>query len=148
MGSTNTTSGNVRKALEVTKFLQAEDRPLEEVPLPECYGKGACVYVRRMSGTERSQIEKRWYDKEVSANPGGFRWDVLLRTIVDEEGNALFTADMQADVMGKSAGTLETLFEKACELNGLRKKDVEELEKNSESGQSSDSSSGSAHLVG
>jgi hypothetical protein len=133
------------KAIAAKAFLAAEDRPLEKVPLPECYGKEACFYVRRMSGTERSEIEKRWYNKEVSTNPGGFRWDVLLRTIVDEGGNAIFTADMQAGVMGKNAGTLEMLFEKACELNGLRAKDVEELEKNSESGQSSGSSSDCAY---
>ena len=134
------------KAIAAKAFLAADDRPLEKVPLDlALYGEGACVYVRRMSGTERSQIEKQWYDKDVADNPGGFRWDVILRTIVDEAGNALFKSDMQAAVMGKSAGTLETLFEKACELNGLRKKDVEELEKNSESGQSNDSSSDCAY---
>ncbi len=129
------------KAIGAKAFLLADDRPSESVLLdPRYYGDGACVYVRRMSGKERSDIEKRWYDKEVGQNPGGFRWDVLQRAVVDENGNALFEPGMQADVMGKSAGTLETLFEKACELNGLRSKDIEELEKNSESVQSTASS--------
>lgn len=117
-------------------FLDADDRPLVAVPLDEeLYGPDARIYVRVFDGHERSALEANWADKETKKNPGGLRWDVLHRTLCDERGRPLFAPEDHQELMGKNAGTLETLFEKACDLNGLRKKDVEELEKNSDDGQ-------------
>lgn len=129
-------------------FLAAPDRPPVPVPLDEAlYGPGACVFLRIMSGTERSEYEKKWAGKDAGKNPGTFRWDLLVRTIVDERGEPLFGAEDEAAVMAKNAGTLEMLFEESGKLNGLRRKDVEDLEKNSQTGPESGSSSDSAPLA-
>lgn len=120
-------------------FLAAEDRPLVPVELdPELYGPDARIYLRAMDGYERSELEKRWADKKASENPSSFRWDVLHRCLRDEQGVLLFGLDDENRIMGtkdrpgKNAGTLEQFFTLACEMNGLTKKDVEELEKNSD----------------
>jgi hypothetical protein len=123
----------VEKALARDVFLAARKLPLDRVPLDETlYGEGACLYVRSMTGHDRSEYEKRWGGKTAAKNPGAFRWDMLLRTVCDEEGELIFRdADGQL-AMEQDAGTIETLFEAACVMNGLRERDVEELAKNSE----------------
>ena len=124
------------KALSCAEFVTTADRPPQRISLDEeLYGEGACLYGCVWSGEERSEFERAWMDKDVKKNPGGFRWDVLSLTICDDGGNLLFLEQDREGVMSKNAGTLEMLFETCCTLNGLGKKDVEELEKNSESGQ-------------
>jgi hypothetical protein len=119
------------KALAKEAFLAADDRKLVRVGLAEAYGAEACVYVRVMSGKERSEVEKIWAGpKKPSTDPGGFRWDLLVRCVADEEGRTLFEEGDREAVMQKSSATLETLFEAACRENGFRDKDVEELEGN------------------
>jgi hypothetical protein len=60
-------------------------------------------------------------------------------TIVDEEGNRLFS-DADVKLLGqKSAAALDKLFEVAQKLSGLKDEDVEELAKNSEDDLSEDS---------
>ena len=124
------------KATTKEAFLAANDRPLVRVPLDEAlYGKDACFYVFVMTGDERSDFEARWMARDVKKQPGAFRWDLLFRTVVNELGEAIFNEKDREAAMGKSAPTMEKLFEKSCEVNALREKDVVELEKNSDSSQ-------------
>jgi hypothetical protein len=123
-------------------FFDADDLPLTEVPLPaEFYGEGAVLFVRTMDGRERSAWEKRWMDEQVKEDPGGFRWDLLQKTVVDADGRPFFAAEDEAllmgtaDKAGKSAKTIELLFDASRELNGLSESDVKALEKNSDAGQ-------------
>lgn len=119
------------RVLGKEEFLQSDDKKPTWVPLPpDLYGEDSGFFVRVMSGWERSEIEKLYIDGDPKQDPGGFRGRILVSTIVDESGKPVFDkSDIQA-IMEKNAGTLEVLFEKTCELNGLTKKDVERLEKN------------------
>ena len=83
-----------------------------------------------MTATERSEIERRWSDKDAKKDPGLFRADVLCETLKKKDGTPLGTREQICELMSKSAGAIETLFEAACRINGLTKKDVEELEGN------------------
>jgi hypothetical protein len=124
------------KALARDVFLAARKLPFEKVSLDEAmYGKDACLYVRSMTGKDRSEYEKRWMGRNAAKSPGAFRWDLLVRTVCNEEGELIFKeADGQL-AMEQDASTIEDLFEAACFLNGLREKDVKDLAKNSESDQ-------------
>ena len=123
----------MKKAIDKQAFLKANDLPLTWVPLPEDkYGKDAGVYVRNMTGAERSALEDRFAsDKRMPV--GAFRKAVLLSTVVDEEGKPLFADKDGEAVMAKNAGVLETMFERSCEINGLTQKDVDNIEGNSQS---------------
>jgi hypothetical protein len=133
------------KAITKEEFLAADDLPLEKFDLPaEFFGEDACVYLRMMTARERGDWEKVWMGKDGRDNPGKWRGDLLAQTIVDETGRRLFELADVGDVLGKSAGVIEDIFERACELNGFRETDVEGLEKNSAGGQPGSSSSDSA----
>jgi hypothetical protein len=124
-----------KKAITREQFLDADDLTEEWVDLPASYGKDAGVYVRHMTGEERSLLEDK-YAGDDKTPVREFRVAVLLATVVDDDDNALFNNDDDVALMGKNAGVLERCFDKSCKINGLTKKDVEVLEKNSGSDQS------------
>lgn len=119
-------------------ILQAEDLPRELVEVPEW---GGAVYVRSLTGTERdafefSIVEQR--GRSAKMNLRNIRAKLVAVSVVDEDGNRLFT-DSDVKVLGqKSAMVLDRLFAAAQRLSGLRNEDVEELAKNSESDQDDD----------
>jgi hypothetical protein len=121
----------VESAITFENFLAVDDFARERFDLPEAYGPGAHLYVKTMTGEERSRLEVEFGRGEAGKDPGAFRWAVLHRTVVDRNGTPFFKPDDRARVMeGKAASTIESMFEFACKLNGLGKKDVEELEGN------------------
>jgi len=120
------------KPLTKEEFLTADDLPLTAVELPaELYGEGRGVFVRSMTGTERSKLEKRFLAREAKEAPGDFRCTVLTLTVVDAEGQRLFEDgdEVRKRLMGKNARGLEVIFEAACRLNGFSKKDVDAVKK-------------------
>ena len=118
------------KTITKAAFLEADDLPLTSVKLPKVYGEDMCLYVRTLRGDEKSVLEKRYMNRNAADDPGDFRGTILILCIVDETGKPVFAEADRNAVMSKSSSTLETLFERACELNGFREKDVEALEKN------------------
>lgn len=123
-------------------ILAAEDLPRELVEVPEW---GGAVYVRALTGAERDQFEASIVEqrgRDVRMNMRNIRAKLVALTVVDEDGQRIFTDDDVAALGGKSAAALDRLFAVAQRLSGLSKEDVEELAKNSESGQSADSISG------
>lgn len=136
------------KALSADQFCEPDDLQLEPYPLPESiYGPDAIVYLVPWDGMKRSAFEKAWGGKEPADDPARVRFDVIRRTVMNEEGKPLFAKGDFDRVMRKRASTLEGLFERCLELNAVRETDIEELVKNSESGRSSASSTGSAPAV-
>jgi hypothetical protein len=122
-------------AIAKDAFLQADDLDLCPVPLPsELYGEGACLYLRVMTGEERSTIEKVWQTSEKArTDPEGFRWAVISRCVVNENGVPMF--DIKTDrtkVMAKNGRIVELLFVRACKHSGMTEADIEELMENSE----------------
>lgn len=129
------------------QILQAKDLTKEKVMVPEWIGKEqapeeAFVFVRCLTGTERDKFESEIVQsrgKSLDVNMQNLRAKLLVRTIVDEEGNRLFTDTDINELGAKNASVLDKLFSIAQRLSGLTKEDVEDLTKNSGATSSGDS---------
>jgi hypothetical protein len=113
-------------------ILKADDIETEEVEVPAW---GGTVLVRGLSGKERDNYESSCMQDRgkqgmvrVLAN---IRAKLVVRCLVDEDGNRLF-ADADANALGeKSAAALDQLFDVAARLSRLSDGDIEELGKDS-----------------
>jgi len=123
------------------QILSASDIQTEEVSVPEWSGT---VLVRGLTGAERDAFEAGMVEphgKKMRYHLQDIRARLCVLSIVDEKGKRMFTlADVEA-LSAKSAAALDRVFTVAQELSGLSNEDVEELAKNSESGQSAASGS-------
>ena len=125
------------------EILAAKDLKQEYVPVPEWGGR---VLVRELTGAERDEYEQSLMDtKKVGRNtivkPNFFnaKARMVVKCLIDEEGKRLFS-DRDAGVLGTKGGSvLSRLVDIIQRLSGMTQEDIEELEKNSESGQSEDS---------
>jgi len=105
-------------------ILNADDLRSETVFVEEWNTK---VTIRTMTGTERDAFELELSGPEGKQNA---RAKLLVRCIADESGNRVFQ-DSDALALGKkSSKALDKLWDIALDLNRVRKKDVEEAEKN------------------
>jgi len=125
--STSTNGANTHEFLSRDAILARDDILTEAVDVPEWGGK---VLVRGLTGQqrdafERSNIEQR--GNKVETNLNNFRAKLVTWSVVDENGNRLFTA-MDAEALGKkSAAALQRVFGVATRLSGMSAEDVEEL---------------------
>ena len=118
------------------QILQAEDLKTETVEVPEW---GGSVCVRTMTGTERDAFEQSIVENKGKTNLANIRARWCAAVVIDESGNRLFDDKDIAELGKKSASALDRVFAVAQKLNGFGEKDIENLEKNSRSGQSEDS---------
>ena len=122
-------------------ILQADDLQYETVEVPEW---GGAVRVRGMTGTERDAYTE---SSMVDARTGevtlaDMTSRLLVRTLVDEEGDRLFSdADVRA-LGRKSGAALDRVARVAQRLSGLSQADMEALVKNSEASRNGGSGSG------
>ena len=113
-------------------ILKAEDLDFEEVEVKEW---GGSVRVRCMTGNERDSFEASVY--EIKGNKANiirdnFRAKLIARTLVDENGERLFT-DKEIELIGeKGSKPLDKVFKVAQRLNGLSQADEDEFVKNLE----------------
>lgn len=111
-------------------ILQAQDLPSEQVPVPEWGGE---VLVRGLTGAERDAFEQSIAEQKggsVKMNLQNVRAKLVALTVVNEEGERIFS-DKDAGLLGKkSAAALNRVFEVAQKLSGLTPEDVDELTKN------------------
>lgn len=123
------------------QILAADDLKRETLEVPEWGGE---VIVRSLTGTERdafedSVVKQRGNSRELNLRNARAR--LVSLSLIDEAGNKLFT-DKDVDLLGrKSAAALDRVFAAAQRLSGLTEQDIDELAKNSESGQSDSSTS-------
>ena len=130
------------QALSREQILQADDRVTEEVEVPEW---GGTVTVKNLTGKERDDYEASIVLQTragVKVNMAQARAKLLVKTVVDGEGELLFTEKDIAALGDKSGSALQRVFEVASRLSGLSAEDVEELLGNSEADQSDGSISG------
>lgn len=121
------------------KIFSANDRRVEEVRVPEW---DVTLWVRGLTGTERDALEDSMMQKRGQIDIANFRARLLVKTVVDNEGQRIFS-DADATALGdKSAAAIERLVNVAMRLSGIRAGDVEQLVKNSEPGPSDASISG------
>lgn len=129
----------MEQILTKDQILQAQDIRTERVEVPEW---GGDVFVRTMSGTERDQLEASIIGKQGERNLENLRAKIVALSVVDREGNRLFSFKDTLELGKKSARALDRVFSVAQRLSGFTPKDVEELTKNSSPGQSESSISG------
>jgi hypothetical protein len=127
----------------------ADDLPREKVMVPEWAPSGtdpadAYVWAASFWGDDRDAFEmeveaRRGTDGEV--NRIGFRAYLVALATVDDDGKKLFTLDDIEWLGRKNAAALDRIYSAIIRLNKLSKADVEELTKNSETGQGAGSGS-------
>lgn len=132
------------KQLGKADFFSPRPVPVERVDVPEL---GGHVYVRMLSVTERDRLDASNYapgkDGTSEYSPVGARARFAAAVLCDERGEPLFLEDdwRQLGDKGPWGAVLSRVIRKAKRLNGMDESAVDEAEKNSASGQGSDSSS-------
>jgi hypothetical protein len=123
------------------QILQVKDLKTQQVEVPEW---GGAVIVRCLTGAARDSFEASLVDGKGKSRAEGLvnlRARLVALSVVDEEGNPLFTEADIAALGKKSAAALDRIFEAAQRLNRLAQTDVETLAKNSEPDRSGGSTS-------
>lgn len=107
-------------------ILKVDDRKYEEVAVPEW---GGTVRVRSLTGRERDQFESSLVDKKTgqASRLANARARLVAMTLVDEDGNRLFSTDDVSALGTKSAAALERVFTAARRLCGMTDDDLAEL---------------------
>lgn len=123
------------KILTRDQILQCADIQTERVKVPEWGGE---VLVRGLSGAERDSLEAAIVEvrgRKQKLHLENTMARLVSMSVVDENGERLFsTGDIQA-LGKKSSSALQRVCEVAQRLSGLTQEDLEDMSKNSESGQ-------------
>ncbi|MGC9260918.1 MAG: hypothetical protein ACP5I8_12715 [Phycisphaerae bacterium] len=106
-------------------ILAMADLPTKDIEVPEW---GGTIRVKTLSAGEREQWETSCLGEK--GKPRQIRASLAVVACVSDDGKPLFTqADI--DTLGaKSGKALDRIFDAACELNGIGRRDVDELAKN------------------
>jgi hypothetical protein len=123
------------------QILEQSGLPEEDVSVPEW---GGVVRVRGLSGDELDEYQASNITRaNGKAQPliRGMRARLVVRCVVDERGQRLFTEKDVGELGRISGAALDRVFNAAQRLSALN--DSEELVKNSESAPTDDFSSGS-----
>jgi hypothetical protein len=148
------TAGEAQQHMPLNRdqILKADDLGQEWVPVAEWGGE---VLIRTLSGKERDAFEASCRQErpvldargkpirgrtEMVSNQDNVRAKLVARSIVDDQGNRLFT-DQDVNALGKkSAAALDRVFEVAARLSRLSEDDIEVMSGEYEAAQSGDSS--------
>jgi hypothetical protein len=126
------------------QILALDDSQFEEVHVPEW---NTTVRVRGLTGTERDAWEASLMRQEGRRQPridySNLRAKLIVRSVVDANGNRMFSDGDMAALGKKSASALQRIFEVCQRLSRLTDEDVEELTGNSNGDRSADNGSGS-----
>jgi hypothetical protein len=121
------------------QILNAPDARFEYVEVPEW---GGTVKVKALTGEERDTYEESMLTgagRHTKVTMANVRAKLASRSIVDENGERLFTDKEVVKLGKKSAAALDRVYEVATRLSKISKDDIEDLKGNSESGPSDDS---------
>lgn len=129
----------MKKLLSKDAILNADDLKHEDVDVAQW---GGTVRVRTMTGAERDEFRNS-VSAEGGIGPGRFSVALLAATLIDETGARLFTVAEIDQLAEKSATSIDKPAAVSMRLNGIGGAAAEESAKNSASGQSDDSGSGS-----
>ncbi|QTD96965.1 phage tail assembly chaperone [Streptomyces cyanogenus] len=123
-------------ALNRDAILGVNDLLTEKVDVPEWGGE---VIVRGLTGEERDAYEASRRQIRNAGTPQqelvilseNMRAGLLVKCLIDENGDRLFT-DQDAGLLGmKNGRTLDRLFDVASRLSGLSDEEAEQMEGNS-----------------
>jgi len=122
-------------------ILDCQDIVTETVFVKEWGGE---VRIKTLTGTEKDAWESSLVDdkkRDTKSALANIRAKLCSYSLVDEAGNRMFGDTEVARLGEKSSKALDRIFDKARKLSGIGKDDVEELAKNSNGGQSENSTS-------
>lgn len=114
------------------QILGHNDLPTETVEVPEW---GGSVIVKALNGAQRDSYEQSLITgsgKNQKMNLINARARLVALSVVDSEGNPLFTSKDVVALSNKSAAALDRIFAAAQKLSGLTKEDMDEMVGNSE----------------
>jgi len=117
-------------------ILNADDLQTETVSVPEWGGE---VLVKTLTGTERDEFENSILGDKEKPDITNVRAKAVSLCVVDPEGKRIFSAEDVLKLGGKNSRALDRVFAVFQRINGMRKKDMEELIKNSEGAQGANS---------
>lgn len=133
---------NSEKILSKEEIILAEDVIREVVFVPEWNGS---VIVKTMTAKERDSWEHKTYvlgRKDPNSVPDNVRASLFAATVVDENGNRMFTDEDVETLNKKSGSAVDRVTDVARKLNRMRAEDLATETKNLSAGQSEDSISG------
>lgn len=117
------------------QILKVEDLPREEVHVDEW---DLDVWVRSMTAAERDDYEQSLLESsgtgrnlKLIPNLQNAKAKLVARTLVEENGDRVFTDSEAGQLGGKAASAINKLYEIARRLSGISDTDVEEMVKNS-----------------
>lgn len=123
--------------LTLDQILRANDRPYERILVPEW---GGWITVRGLTAGERDRFEASMLEgkgKNQKTNPIGARAKLLILSIVDPKTKQpMFTAQHIRQLSDKASAATERLIDLARKLSGITEEEMDEIEGNSETGQS------------
>lgn len=125
--------------LSKQQIIEASDLPTKDVNVPEW---GGTVRVKTMTSAEKDAFEKTIFDAEGKINIVGMRAKLCAHTIIDENGNRVFSEFDIEKLSTKGSKAMERVFTIAQKLNNITDKDLKELEKNSATVPNADSNIG------
>ena len=129
------------RLLTKEEILGIDDRVIQIVSVPEW---GGSVALKNMTAAERDAFEAEVYIARKKSELEGmldFRARLVAKCICNSEGKLLFSPKDIKALSAKSAKALDILFDKAQEMNGMRKEDIEKMTENLPEGQTEDSPS-------
>lgn len=129
-------------SLTKEQIFAANDLATEPVDVKEW---GGSVIVRSMTGADRDAFESSLVtfgeDGKRIADLSNMRAKLVAMTVVDENGDRLFTAEDIGAIAHKSASAIERVYQVAQRLNGMGTGAVDAAVKNSMPDQSESSTS-------
>jgi hypothetical protein len=100
-------------------------RSYADVEVPEW---GGIFRIQSMTGDERDDFEASFADKKGRTTMKSFRAKLVAASLVDDDGNKLFTNSYEISELGKSpVSGLQKVYNAATALNGMSDDDVASL---------------------
>lgn len=108
-------------------ILGAQDLKTKDVPVPEWQGT---VRVRTMTGAERNAFGASLVGADGKADQTKYATQLLIRCIVGEDNQPVFTAS-DVDALGaKNSVALKRVLDAADSLNSIGEEEIQAAEKN------------------
>ena len=119
-------------------IFKVNDLKVEKLEIKEW---GGSIFIRVLSGEERDKFEEEAYHAKGGINYKDFRARFAVQVACDKERKRLFTDGDVKALSRKSSVPLDKIMSAGMRLNGMTQQDVEDIVKNSETGQSDASGS-------
>lgn len=117
------------KHLSLNEILEAKDRPTEEVEVPEWSNdpdKPKTILLAPMTSGEWDALQAKFIEGKAKGL-ALFNATMLANCMVDENGKRVIPPGKVPQLAEKAAPVLNRLGEICQRINGIRKKDVDEL---------------------